>query len=167
MDAATLSLALQQDSAAQTAQQLAVSRPTIYRWCKTLGIARRTYRCPDIQRLRQLAKHCTLQKEIARQTGRWKDGQQREDAALREIGVLQDAARLTDDVTKLVLDRLQMRADPLPAGSLKCTKQLIASRIVSLSCGHNDTVAVLQTGKSTPAANIRSRGFQAGRLGGA
>jgi transposase len=73
MDAATLSLALQQHSAAQTAQQLAVSRRTIYRWCKTLGIARRTYRCPDIQRLRQLAKHCTLQKEIARQFGvsRW------------------------------------------------------------------------------------------------
>jgi len=52
--------------------------------------------------------------------------------------VLQDAARLTDDVTKLMLDRLQMRADPLPAGSLKCTEQLIASRIVSLSYSYGN-----------------------------
>jgi hypothetical protein len=41
MDAATLSLALEQHSAAQTAQQLAVSRYTIYRWCKILSISPR------------------------------------------------------------------------------------------------------------------------------
>jgi DNA-binding CsgD family transcriptional regulator len=73
MDAATLSLALQQHSAAQIAQRLTVSRRTIYRWCKILGIAQRTYRCPNEQLLRSLENAGILQKEIARQFGvsRW------------------------------------------------------------------------------------------------
>jgi len=52
---------------------------------------------------------------------------------LREIGVLEKPARLADDVPKLVLDRLKMRVDPLAAGSLQCTEQLIAPRFTSLS----------------------------------
>ena len=73
MDRATLTLALSTNSAAIAAKDLAVTPRTIYRWCKTLGIARRTYRCPDIHRLRHLENGCTLQKEIARQFGvsRW------------------------------------------------------------------------------------------------
>ena len=73
MDAATLSLVLQQHSAAQTAQRLAISRRTVYRLCKMLGISRRTYRCPNEQLLRSLENAGILQKEIARQFGvsRW------------------------------------------------------------------------------------------------
>src|SRR5665213_1151111 len=73
MDRANLALALSTNSAASAAQQFAVTPRTIYRWCKTLGIARRVYRCPDIHRLRHLENGCTLQKEIARQFGvsRW------------------------------------------------------------------------------------------------
>ena len=61
------------------------------------------------------------------------NGQQREDGALREIGVLEEAARLADDGTKLELDRLKMRVDPLAAGSLQGAEQPIAPRIISLT----------------------------------
>jgi len=55
------------------AAQFAVTPRTIYRWCKTFGISRRTYRCSDIHRLRRLENSCILQKEIARQfcVSRW------------------------------------------------------------------------------------------------
>jgi DNA invertase Pin-like site-specific DNA recombinase len=73
MDADTLSLALQQKSAALAARELAVTRRTIYRWCKALNIRRRQYGCPDADLLRHLERSCILQKEIARQFGvsRW------------------------------------------------------------------------------------------------
>jgi transposase len=73
MDADTLSLALQEKSAALAAQELAVTRGTIYRWCKALNIRRRQYGCPDADHLRELERSYTLQKDIARQFGvsRW------------------------------------------------------------------------------------------------
>jgi transposase len=73
MDADTLSLVLQHKSAALAAQELAVSRRTLYRWCKALNISRRQYRCPDAEHLRELERSSILQKEIARQFGvsRW------------------------------------------------------------------------------------------------
>jgi transposase len=73
MDADTLSLALQEKSAALAAHQLAVTRRTIYRWCKAFNIRRRQYRFPDARLLRQLENSGILQKEIARQFGvsRW------------------------------------------------------------------------------------------------
>jgi len=71
--------------------------------------------------------------------------QKREDGALREIGVLEEAARLADDVTKLELDRLQMRLDPLPVDRLHRAEQLVAMRIEVLTWGHDGTVAELRT----------------------
>jgi transposase-like protein len=73
MDREALSLALATNSAAITAQQFAVTPRTIYRWCKTLGVFRRVYRCPDQQLLRRLESGDCLQKEIARAFGvsRW------------------------------------------------------------------------------------------------
>jgi transposase-like protein len=73
MDREGLSLALATNSAATTAGQLAVTPSTIYRWCKTLGITRRIYRCPDPQVLRRLENSGVFQKEIARTFGvsRW------------------------------------------------------------------------------------------------
>jgi hypothetical protein len=73
MDHTTLALALSTNSAPIAAAQFAVTPSTIYRWCKTLGITRRTYRCSDIHRLRHLESVGILQKEIARQFGvsRW------------------------------------------------------------------------------------------------
>ena len=70
-------------------------------------------------------------------------GEQREHGALRKIGVLEEATRFADDVTKFELDRLKVRLYPLAAGSLQGTEQLIALRIISLSYG--DTVEMLQT----------------------
>jgi hypothetical protein len=57
------------------------------------------------------------------------NGQQRQDSALREIGVLEETASLADQVTKLELDRLKMRVDPLAASGLQGAEQLIAPRI--------------------------------------
>jgi hypothetical protein len=59
--------------------------------------------------------------------------------------VLEEAARLADDVTKLELDRLQMRLDPLTIGRLHRAEQLVAMRIKVLTWGHDDTVAELRT----------------------
>jgi len=73
MDRETLSFALANNSAAKAATQFAVTPRTVYRWCKTLGISRRVYRCPNAQLLRRLENGGTLQKEIARTFGvsRW------------------------------------------------------------------------------------------------
>ena len=73
MDRDTLSIALETNSAALAAQQFAVTPRTIYRWCKTLGISRRIYRCPDPQYLRRLESNGSFQKEIAQTFGvsRW------------------------------------------------------------------------------------------------
>ena len=73
MDREALSLALATNSAATTARQFAVTPGTVYRWCKTLGISRRVYRCPNAQLLRRLENGGTFQKEIARKFGvsRW------------------------------------------------------------------------------------------------
>ena len=73
MDRNTLSLALAHNSAAIAARQFAVTPRTIYRWCETLGISRRVYRCQDQQLLRRLENGGNFQKEIARTFGvsRW------------------------------------------------------------------------------------------------
>ena len=73
MDRAALSLALATNSAAIAALQFAVTPRTIYRWCKSLGISRRVYRCPNTQLLRRLENGGSFQKEIARTFGvsRW------------------------------------------------------------------------------------------------
>jgi hypothetical protein len=73
MDRNTLSLTLATNSAAIAARQFAVTPRTIYRWCETLGISRRIYRCPDEQFLRRLESDGRFQKEIARTFGvsRW------------------------------------------------------------------------------------------------
>ena len=73
MDPKTLRLALATNSAISAARQFAVTRSTIYRWCKTLGISRRVYCCPNAQLLRRLENGGSFQKEIARAFGvsRW------------------------------------------------------------------------------------------------
>ena len=73
MDAAVLTEALRQNSAAHVARQFGVAVRTVYLWCKRTGIARRTYRCPNLAMLRRLENECLLQKEIARAFGvsRW------------------------------------------------------------------------------------------------
>ena len=73
MDPETLRLALATNSAISAARQFAVTRSTIYRWCKTLGISRRVYCCPNAQLLRRLENGGSFQKEIARTFGvsRW------------------------------------------------------------------------------------------------
>lgn len=73
MDREGLSLALATNSAAKIARQLAVTPGTVYRWCKTLGLSRRVYRCPNPQLLRRLESEGTFQKDIARTFGvsRW------------------------------------------------------------------------------------------------
>lgn len=73
MDPEALMLALATNSAATAAIQFAVTPRTIYRWCKTLGISRRVYRCPNAQLLRRLENSGNFQKEIARTFGvsRW------------------------------------------------------------------------------------------------
>ena len=73
MDRETLNLALATNSAALAALQFAVTPRTIYRWCKTLGISRRVYRCPDQQLLRRLENDGNFQKDVARMFGvsRW------------------------------------------------------------------------------------------------
>ena len=57
-------------------------------------------------------------------------------APCREIGVLEEAARLADDSTKLELNGLKMGLDPLAAGSLQGAEQPIAPRMISLTFGH-------------------------------
>ena len=56
------------------------------------------------------------------------NGQQREDGALREIGMLEEPARLADDVTKLEHDGLKMGLDPLAAGGLQGAEQPIVPK---------------------------------------
>src|ERR1700682_4049319 len=58
------------------------------------------------------------------------DGQEREDAALREIDVLEETPRLADDGPKLELDGLEMRVDPRAAGGLQGAEQPIALHII-------------------------------------
>jgi hypothetical protein len=73
MDRETLSVVLATNSAAVTATHFAVTPRTIYRWCETLGISRRVYRCPNEHLLRRLENNGSFQKEIARAFGvsRW------------------------------------------------------------------------------------------------
>lgn len=73
LDREALTVALARNSAATTARQLAVTPGTVYRWCKTLRIQRRIYRCPDVRLLRRLENDGIFQKEIARTFGvsRW------------------------------------------------------------------------------------------------
>ena len=78
--------------------------------------------------------------------------------------MLEEPARLADDVTKLVLDRLKMRVDPLAAGSLQGTEQLIAPRIISLSFGHGDTLRIAGNLKVVRAAKIAAGGPPGWRL---
>jgi hypothetical protein len=60
-----------------------------------------------------------------------------------------------------------MRFDPLSAGCLHGTEQLIVVNIMSLKVGHKDTVDALEPGKKCPGREDCSRGFAAGRLWGA
>ncbi len=73
MDRAALITALRTKSVSETATQFKVHRRTVYGWCERVGIARRTYRCPDVLLLRRLESDCVFQKEIARVFGvsRW------------------------------------------------------------------------------------------------
>ena len=52
--------------------------------------------------------------------------QQRENGALREIGVFEEAARLAYNLAKLEVDRLNVGLDPRAAGRLKGVEQTIA-----------------------------------------
>jgi transposase len=73
MDREGLSLALATNSATTIARRFAVTPGTVYRWCKTLGITRRAYRCPNPQLLCRMENDSHFQKEIARTFGvsRW------------------------------------------------------------------------------------------------
>ena len=93
------------------------------------------------------------------------NGEQRKDGALGEIGVLKEATRVADDVTKLEVDRFQMRFDPFVVGRLHRFEQLIVINIILMSFGHNDTVESFSLEKC-PGREDRSRGFAAGRFGG-
>ena len=61
----TLKHILADKSVASAAAILHVTPRTVYRWCKTYGVARRAYRCPDPQLLHRLEANGTLQKHIA------------------------------------------------------------------------------------------------------
>jgi hypothetical protein len=65
MDRPTLKHILADKSVVAAAAILHVTPRTVYRWCKTHGVARRAYRCPDPQLLRRLEASGTLQKYIA------------------------------------------------------------------------------------------------------
>lgn len=73
MDHETLNTALAAASAASVAGHFGVNRRTIYRWCKSLSISRRVYRCPNPPLLRRLEAAGILQRDIARSFGvcRW------------------------------------------------------------------------------------------------
>ena len=73
MDYDALNKALSEASAASAAIGFGVTRRTIYKWCKSLGISRRVYRCPNPALLRRLEADCVLQRDIARTFGvcRW------------------------------------------------------------------------------------------------
>jgi transposase-like protein len=73
MDSEALRAQLAEHSVAETAIVFGVNRRTIYRWCKTFGIPRRVYGCPNYELLCQLENEGILQKEIARRFGvsRW------------------------------------------------------------------------------------------------
>src|SRR5450432_639125 len=65
------------------------------------------------------------------------NGQQREDGALREIGVLEKPARIANDSTKLEYDRLQVGLDPRAVVSLHGAEQTIAPRLSCSIFEHN------------------------------
>ncbi|HUI13024.1 MAG TPA: hypothetical protein VL048_06090 [Xanthobacteraceae bacterium] len=73
MEYDTLNNALAEASATSVAGYFGVNRRTIYKWCKSLGISRRVYRCPNPALLRRLEADCVLQRDIARTFGvcRW------------------------------------------------------------------------------------------------
>ena len=52
--------------------------------------------------------------------------------------MLEKAARLADDDSKLQIDRLKIGIDPLAAGRLQGAEQPIAPRMISLNFGHRD-----------------------------
>ncbi|MGI8569224.1 MAG: hypothetical protein ACR2KT_09255 [Methylocella sp.] len=54
--------------------------------------------------------------------------QQREDGAIREIGVLEEAARLAHDLAKPIFNSLKIGIDPRAAGRLKGAEQTIGMR---------------------------------------
>ena len=60
----------------------------------------------------------------------------RNNSALREIGVLEEPARLADYDSKLQIDGLKIGVDPLAAGCLQGAEQPIAPRVISLTFGH-------------------------------
>jgi hypothetical protein len=53
------------------------------------------------------------------------NSQQREDTALREIGMLKDTPRLANDIAKLKHRWLKMWLDTLASGSVQCAEQLV------------------------------------------
>jgi hypothetical protein len=57
---------------------------------------------------------------------------------LREIGVLEQAARFTDDGAKPELDRFEMRGDSLAGLGFQRAEQLIAAHIGFLTFRHAD-----------------------------
>jgi Helix-turn-helix domain len=65
MDHQSLKHILADKSVAAAAAIFHVTPRTVYRWCKKTGVCRRTYRCPDPQRLHRLEAHGMLQKQIA------------------------------------------------------------------------------------------------------
>ena len=65
-----------------------------------------------------------------------KNGQQRQNRALREIGVFQQATGFADERTQFVINRLEMGIDALAARRLQSAEQLIAQHIAYVGHCH-------------------------------